>query len=75
MFTSDALGYLKWESLSTTCDILDTDFVSWLFTKQRLGVKLGATKNKSSEQQSKELNPGPQEYKSSTLTSPTQCLQ
>ena len=24
MFTNDALGYLKWESLYTTCDILDT---------------------------------------------------
>ena len=75
MFTSDALGYLKWESLSTTCDILDTGISHWLFTKRKLGVKLGATKNKSSEQQSKELNPGPQEYKSSALTSPPQCLQ
>ena len=76
MFTSDALGYLKWESLSTTFDILDTG-ISQLanFTKRKQGVKLGATKNKSSEQQSKELNPGPQEYKSSALTSPPQCLQ
>ena len=24
MFTSDALGYLKWEYLLKTCDILDT---------------------------------------------------
>ena len=24
MFTINALGYLKWESLYTTCDILDT---------------------------------------------------
>ena len=24
MFTNDAHGYLKWESLYTTCDILDT---------------------------------------------------
>ena len=38
----------------------------WLFTKRSLRVKLGATKNKSNEQQGKELNSGPQEYKSST---------
>ena len=75
MFTSNALGYLKWESLSTTCDILDTGISQFAFTKRRLGVKLGATKNKSTEQQGKELNPGLQEYKSSTLTSLPQCLQ
>ena len=43
---------------------------SLLFIKHSLGVKLGATKNKSSEQQGKELNLGLQEYKSSALTSP-----
>ena len=75
MFTSDALGYLKWESLYTTCDILDTGKPVGFFTKCSLVVKLGATKNKSSEQQSKELNPGPQEYKSSAPTTQPQCLQ
>ena len=35
MFTSDALGYLKWESLSTTCDILDTGISQLAFYKAK----------------------------------------
>ena len=35
MFTSDALGYLKWESLSKTCDILDKGISQLAFYKAK----------------------------------------
>ena len=34
-FTSDALGYLKWESLSTTCEVVDMSHLAFYRAQPR----------------------------------------